>query len=415
MNKFFNLLRAELLRALKFYPIIICFTLILALGIGGLFGGMLASRSESEEKTKFKIGLVGDTSDSYLGIGIFAVTNFDISKDYAEFVEMTEEEAVDELKNDRILGFVNIPEGFIQSVMRGDNIDIKFVMNKKPAMLGTLLIEEICSVVSDLVVYSQNGIYGYSDFLDGYSYAEYSDLIDKINIEYMACVFDRESAYEINELGYSDELSFEIYYLCAFSIILMLLWGICCCNLCVKKNYSLARSLKLGGRGALAQIFSEFTPFFLIITFNVFILLTAAGICVEQGVCVFPFIDSAETCLEFICIGVRYIPAITLICALQFLLFEICDGIISAVVLQVFSTVALSYLSGFLFPLYSLPSTIQFFARFLPTRIAFEYISSVLNDTLSIAAVFSTVLFTVALLVATVLIRNYRIRSERYV
>ena len=56
----------------------------------------------------------------------------------------------------------------------------KFITSKKPAILGTLLIEEICTVVSDLVVGAQNGIYGYSDFL-----GELISYANKNNIEFL--------------------------------------------------------------------------------------------------------------------------------------------------------------------------------------------------------------------------------------
>ena len=187
MTRFLMYLRVRFLKAIKLYPVVVCFTIILALGIGLVFGNMLTSRSESESNTKFKIGLVGDTSDSYLGIGVFAVTNFDVSKEYSEFVKMTEADAKKQLANNDIMGYVKIPDGFVDAVVRGENIDIKFITNKEPAMLGTLIIEEICYIVSDLVVSSQNGIYGFADYAKDLSQVERSELIDKINIEYIAC------------------------------------------------------------------------------------------------------------------------------------------------------------------------------------------------------------------------------------
>lgn len=414
MNNFFRYLRVWLLKAFKLYPVIIIFTLLLSLGAGLILGNILIGRSESEENTKFQIGLVGDTSDSYLGIGVFAVTNLDISKDYAEFVEMTEDEAISKLKSNEILGYVSIPDGFIESVLYGDNADIKFITSKKPAILGTLLIEEICTVVSDLVVGAQNGIYGYSDFLGELTPAERSKLIDKINVEYLSCVFDRDSAYEINELGYAESLSFEVYYISAFVTLLILLWGICCAGLMIKNSYSLSRSLFLEGRGVVSQIFGEFISFALIIFINAQLVLLALGIVIE--VCGFdlsavPAVESLASCLSF---GIRLIPVILVLCSMQLFLYEVSNGVIGSIVLQVIAVVLFSYLSGFFFPIHSLPTAIQNISAFLPTTAAFNFVSSIFAESLSVTSVFTVMLWIIAFICATVFVRNCKIRSERY-
>lgn len=414
MNSFLKYLRVWLIKALKSYHVIVIFTIILALCAGIMLGNIFKDRSESEANAKFPIGLVGDTSDSYLGIGVFAVQNFDVSKDYAEFIEMSEDEAKKQLKDNKILGYVIIPDGFIKSVLYGDNIDIKFISNKKPAILETLLIEEICTVVSDLVVGSQNGIYGYSDFLKELSSVDRSKLIDKINIEYLSCVFNRNSVYDINTVGYSNSLTFEVYYISAFVVILILLWGICCSGFMVKNSYSFYRSVILGGRGVATQIFAEFIAFASVILVNAFLVLLLLGVFSETyglNFGAFAFIDSLSSCLG---LWVSFIPVILLLCSLQHLLFEISNGIIGSVILQVFAVISLSYLSGFFLPIYSLPPLLQSASKFLPTTVAFNYISAVFTEKESFSSIVWIFVWTIIFVASTLVIRKAKVRSDRY-
>ena len=414
MSSFFKYLRVRLLKMLKLYPVIIVFTIILALGAGLVLGNIFKGRAESEDHTKFQIGLVGNASDSYLGIGVFAVTNLDISKDYAEFVEMTENEAKKKLKNNEILGYVSIPDGFIESVLYGENEDIKFITNKTPAILGTLLVEEICTVVSDFVVGAQNGIYGYSDYIKDLPSAERSKLIDKMNIEYLSCVFDRDAAYEVSELGFSKNLSFVVYYTGAFSVLIILLWGMCCSGLMINNSYSLSRSLIFSGRGVVSQILGDFIPFALIISVNTLLLVSALGViaeCFELNLPDFQIIDSFSSCLS---LGFSLIPVVLVLCSMQLFLYEISNGVIGSIVLQVLVTISFSFLSGFFFPIYSRPSLLQKFSEFLPTTAAFNYISSVFTENYSNASLFSILLWTAVLLGAAVFVRRFKVRSERY-
>ncbi len=414
MNKFSAYFRVCLLKALKLYPIIISFTVILSLGVGTVFGNILLKRSESEENTKFQIGLVGNTSDSYLGIGVFAVRNFDISKNYVEFLEMTEDEALDKLEKHEIVGYVSIPDGFIDSVVSGENIDIKYITNASPAMLGALFVEEICSVVSEIVISSQSGINGYIEFLDGIPKEERMSLIDKINVEYITHVFDRESAYQIVDLGYAENLSFELYYICAIVVVLLLLWGICCCSMFNKKSMSLSRVQTFAGRGAILQILSEYLAFVMVIFSNVLLVFCIIGIFVENKLLDISFVTQIDTTLGIIGLGISMLPAIFLICSVQFLFYELSGSIIASITLQVFSILALSFISGFILPIYSLPEIIRNISGFLPTVVCFEYIKSLLTDSFNIYTLTETVMFAVAFVFVSVVVRHVKVRSERY-
>ena len=111
MTEFVKYLRAQGRRVLKLYPAILAFTAVLAIALATLLVGVLGDNDAQESKQKIRLGLVGDISDSYLGIGVFAVQNFDTSKYYLEFIEMSEADAQAQLDAGELMGYIRIPDG----------------------------------------------------------------------------------------------------------------------------------------------------------------------------------------------------------------------------------------------------------------------------------------------------------------
>ena len=114
----------------------------------------------------------------------------------------------------------------------------------------------------------------------------------------------------------------------------------------------------------------------------------------------------------YLSLAVSLLPAIVLICSMQFFLYELTSNIISAVLLQILSVVALSYASGLLYPLYSMPEAVQKIAGFLPTGVAFNYVAGLLTDSpvLPVILLYYTLLFvSLAIFVRRIKIRGSRI------
>ena len=147
---------------------------------------------------------------------------------------------------------------------------------------------------------------------------------------------------------------------------------------------------------------------------NTLLLVSALGViaeCFELNLPDFQIIDSFSSCLS---LGFSLIPVVLVLCSMQLFLYEISNGVIGSIVLQVLVTISFSFLSGFFFPIYSLPSLLQKISEFLPTTAAFNYVSSVFTENYSNASLFSILLWTAVLLGAAVFVRRFKVRSERY-
>ena len=94
----------------------------------GLTAYYLVSGPLRERQSRYRIGVVGDMSDPYMELGFKALRTFDRSRDMAELISMTEEEAIREFEAGRITAYVVVPDGFADSVVHGRNdIPVRYV------------------------------------------------------------------------------------------------------------------------------------------------------------------------------------------------------------------------------------------------------------------------------------------------
>ena len=164
MRGFFVYFRAQLKRCLCFWPKILVLTLISAICIASFAYNTLQSKAEEEEASalKLKIGVCGDLRDTYLDLAVFALQNFDSSQYYAEMVTMSEEEAAEKLSRGEISGYVIVPEGYVEAVVAGEELQVTYVMNESPATIVPMLMKEVIETISDYVVESETSIYSYT-------------------------------------------------------------------------------------------------------------------------------------------------------------------------------------------------------------------------------------------------------------
>lgn len=407
MIRFFRYLRIRLKRSVRIYPVIIGFTVILSVCMLLLLGALLSEDASSESNIRMRVGLVGDIEDTHLGIGISVVKEIDTSRYYVEFVEFdSEEEADAALDSGDLMGYINVPDGFVDSVIHGENKHLTYVSARSCAGLGPLLVREVISIVSDLLTESQNGIYGMADIADKYE-IEYSALYDgmeELNLIYFDSIFSREDTYEVNILGTGMGLGFADYYFCAFIIIIMLLWGIICVPLLVKRDTSLERLLYSRGCTVLSQSMAEYIPFLLLTFINTALLVTAGSVFMKE-------IDAEFVQILLSCKGILYlIPCILVITAMQFLIYELADSVVSAVLAQLLVTVGLSYISGFIYPSGALPESVQSVAALTPTGIAFGYLSGIFSADPTVTELLPPVVCFALLMAAVCVVRGVKIR-----
>ena len=172
MKKFMRYLMLQGKRSVRAFPAIFGATVLLVAGLSVLVLLLFHIDRSEDSKQKIQIGIVGDVTDSYLELGIYALQNMDDTRYTVDFYTLTEEEARKRLENGELTAYIRIPEGFVESVMVAENKTITYVTASSAVNFGSILMQELVDVVSNLLVESQNGIYGMQEFANKYGLPE---------------------------------------------------------------------------------------------------------------------------------------------------------------------------------------------------------------------------------------------------
>lgn len=409
MKKYFCL---QIKRIIGMLPVILSVALLLCAATSVIFAVMIKLDSSGEERQKVTIGIVGDTSDSFLGIGIKALENFDSSRFAIEFTETDEEKAKALLQKGEIAAYAVIPDDFIDSLVYGKIEKIKYYTTADSIGISAIFEKEVTQVVSDILVQSQKGVYGLANAMtdNGAGY----DAVNKMNelcVDYIDLIINRTSMGNNEIIGVADGLSIQCYFLCSIATLLMFLFGITFISIYVKSDKSLNKIMYANGATAPKQILCEYSAYFLLM--YLLVALTAVSFSMVDGlrsmIPEFEFMGFNEG-LTF---AVKLIPLVAMISAFHFMLFELTSDIVSGVMLQFVTSVSLAYISGCLYPIYFFPETVQNISVFLPVGAARSYISECMVQKPLSFSFIAVILYFVLFLLLTMYIRNCRIKGRR--
>ena len=408
-----NYLSLQLKRQIKLLPLVVGVTLVLFVGISTILTMLINSFNSDEDQQMFKIAITGDTDDEYISLGLAAVQTIDDTRFTLEFLELEEDEAKKMLEKGKLSAYVVLPENFIDNAIAGKMEKIRFVTTSGDRGITTMLKNELTTLITDMVVYSQKGTYGLNSALkeNGAPNEERWKLVDDISIEYVELVFHRGDMIKEDVIGIADGLSFPQYYLCGMTLLLLMLIGIPFASVCVRKDTSLESLLVSRGYSVRRQIMSEY--------FSHFCML--AGIAIFMSVCIrfMPNIITlvgdedviAEIALPFIW---RIIVSVMLLSAMNVFIFELADNLVSGILLHFFTVLALGYVSGLFYPIYSFPTAIQKLSVLLPTGILRSFMSGIFADETSLISSFAGILVYIILFLAgAVVIRHRKLVGNR--
>jgi len=394
MRMFFSYMKARALLMLRAFPALLAFALCLALCASIALSAFIGAKETDDGQMRVRVGIAGSLEDTYIELGMFALKNMDTSRYYVEFVELDLERAKRALSDGELLGYLVIPEGFADAALGGEEVSLEYVCADSPSTFLPILMKEIVDTVSGYVTQSQNGVYGFMQFMrdNGYKWSEYSTDANLLALEYMRVILDRGEIWERVEVESPLVYDTVTYYVCAAFVFLLLLFGVCASFVMIREDTALLKIMKFKGCGAPLQLLSELLPYFALMWVVAAILILGA---IATG------LTEADLTVVF-----AVAPAVLCISLFQFFMYEISRGVIGGAFLQLFSAVALSFVSGFFFPFNSLPPSVCAVARYLPTRVAFEAVASSFSG--QSASVLPALMCAAVLFVLTVGARGLR-------
>ena len=408
MKKYFY---SQVKRVVRFLPIILVISMVLCVLVSIIFSAMLSIDENKKDKQKFAIGVVGDTKESFLGIGISALENFDSSRFAIEFVELDEEKAKSSLQKGEISAYAVVPDDFVNSLVHGEIKKIKYYTTDDGVGISAVFEKEVTQVISNILVQSQKGVYGLAEAMEdnGASYCT-GEKMNELCAEYFELIINRTSMGKNEYIGIADEVSMQGYFLCSIITLFVFLFGISCVSMYAKRDISLNRILYAKGQSGQRQIICEYFTYFLLVYLVVFV--TSVCVVVLGGLkSLIPELEYMGMS-EILLFTIRIIPVVAMISAFHFLLFEITRDIVTGVLLQFVASVSLTYISGCFYPIYFFPEIVQRISTFLPAGLARSYLSeSIVQKPITISFVFILIYF-VLFLGVTILVRNRRIKGR---
>ncbi len=412
MRRLAGYLRLQLKRTAKAYIGILALTLVLLCAVGAVGAAVLGERSEDESFAKLSVGVVGDKEDPMLKMGLTLLRETDNASIMIDFIDCTDEENALALMQSRELNaYVVIPDGFADALLSGENEKLRYVMARTGATMGAQLTREVIDVVSNYFIETQaccGALYNYARDA-GIDREERVELDFDLSMRYTAAALDREKFTEVTEIGIGNNLSAVGYYVCGLTVFFVMAIGIAFCAVRVKSEHSLERLLYSRGYGACAQVLGEYLPYFAFVAVTVALPFIAAGVLSENFELPIGELEDLDLS-DFISIFVGFLPAVFVITAMQFLLYELISGMINSVLVQFIVAVVMGYIGGCFYPLHFMPDAVQTAASMLPVGAAFNRFASLLTGASNTASLAVCAVYGAALMVLAAVARKLRIR-----
>ncbi|MBE6352560.1 MAG: hypothetical protein E7060_06415 [Treponema bryantii] len=403
MNKYFCL---QFKRLFKFSPYIFLVSSFFVLVILLCGYGYYVKEKNNPQNQKIKIGVVGESDINQLQMGLLALESFDETKHILDFELMTEQDAIFALNKDQIVAYMIFPEGFVDNILAGSVKTVSFVTKSDVLGIDLMFKEELTKAVSSLLIEAQKGVYGIQYLLDNNGYSRYSlKYLNKMNIEYIKFIINRNQMYEVTEIGVGENLSFIEYIKTGLIVFLFMLFFLPFSFLYTKRDYSINQLLQTKGFGALNQITSEVFSLTFFQSSFIFIIFFITKI-------LFP-----EVLPGFLLFIITIISIMFLLSCFTLFICEISNNILNSLLLNFFLTVILCYISGCFYPIFTMPEFFQHLSSFLPSGRIFKLISNVFQLTKSfnfiqfLMNLLSVLLYGLLFLIITVLFRRQKIKN----
>ena len=404
MFKYFNL---QLKRVFKFFPFVLSVTLILLVGVALILGSFLKTDSQKEENTRFRVALTGDTDNQYMQWGLAAMQTMDQSKFTIDLFEAEQKEAEKMLKRGAISAYLIIPDDFIENAMKGKIEPLGYVTTTGSVGIVSMFKNEITHLITDLLIYSEKGVYGIGEVLDNNGYEDVSGkYMDKLNLDYFNLILHRSDILDVTVLGLSNGVPTTEYYICGMTVLLLLLIGIPYATVHIKKDHALNRLLLSKGNSTLSQLFCEYLAHFVsLYLLSVIILAIFGGFLTATTS---PDDASAINATAILSLTYKIIPVVIMVSAFNLMIFELSGNLVNGMLLHFFSALSLCYVSGCFFPIYSFPKIVQQLSVFLPTGVARGYLEGCIKENVVLFEFLGLAAFAAAFLAIALFVRRFK-------
>ena len=198
MSQFLRTLILNIKRSIKITPKICLYTLLFLLVTSTvvIYGSKLFFSGAGYDNVNVALYLPDDSR--YNSLGLSFVENMESFQESVNIINVSsEEEGKEMLKNNEALVFIDIPEGFVNSVLTGENLDVKIIF-KNNDTLDEHIVNDLIISLSNVLGTAQASVYTLGDIQNLYGVdpeiaSEHYVEVDTNNFKY---VLSRENAFE---------------------------------------------------------------------------------------------------------------------------------------------------------------------------------------------------------------------------
>lgn len=400
---------AQLKRAFYLLPLQMGVSFVICVCVGVL-AGLVVARGADEGQNRYRIAVVGNVSDTYLGFGIAALQSMDDSRLMIELIEMSETEAEEAFSQGELYAVMRIPEGFVDSIVNGKNDNyVTYMAAQGQKGLGSMVVGEIADVASTLVTASQSAIYGMQrSLIEQGRREEVSRETDRLNLMLINLVLSRSGFSEVEVLGYAEGLSLETYYFCRMLLLLLLLSGLFGSAFFVHRVTASAGMLHAAGVGAVSQMAGEYLAYLGLMCAGFFLPGCLLILGLERGALSLPEWEGMGAA-PFLALLPFLFAAAAMFAAFQLFLYELADGIVNGILLQLLCGVGMGYLSGYFYPAAFLPEKMRLLGEALPSGAAARFVEDAFLEKNVRGTGVAVIVWLVAFLLLAAVIRRRRI------
>ncbi|MBQ7955496.1 MAG: ABC transporter permease [Lachnospiraceae bacterium] len=412
MKSFLVYFTMQLKRIVKIFPTILCTTLLLCSVLGLGVAMLLQADGEDERQLKVSVGLVGEL-DTYMGYDINVMLDVLSSRFGAEFVSVTEKEARQRIHNGTMSAYVLLPEDLVENISMGKNDKpITYVTSDGKRGISGIVMDEVVTVIAELITCPQSSIFGMQNYLrDVGREDEIWQATEELNIIYITALIDIYKMGDREIIGMANQVSTAGYYACSVVVIFLIMSGLNCSSLFSGNKMGLCKLLVSKGQKVGNQVLGEYLAYFLLLlTFFCMVIAVVLG---AASAGLFSVPELGEMNLgEMLLFVLQFIVVVGVISALQFLVYEMVEGVVSSILVQFILAVALGYIGGCFYPLSFMPEGLQLLGGLSPVGAALKYADLCLVQEAAWKELGLLVIYLVLFLLLTIWIRKRRVENE---
>ncbi|MCR4568050.1 MAG: ABC transporter permease [Pseudobutyrivibrio sp.] len=413
MIRFKDYLLIQYKRIFKLLPGIVAMILVVATLLGAAGIAIVNSDAYKAEQQKYKLGVVGDTDNEMISLGINMITTIDESRFMIEFVEFEDMESAQEaLRDADVSAFIVITDEFTDALnaMTNDS-KLKYYATSGQKGISNVMMDEIASIATNVIVYSETGICTLRQIMKEKGYAKdvrHTSINDLFMI-YMFALVSRTEIADITELGLSDGLSTPAYYFAGILLFFMMLLSFCAISFFLGQKNAQFQFMSSKGVTPPYQVVAEYIPFLTInaictaVTMGLIFAVTRMGLFSMDEI-------SSDQSMGILNISFHLIPVCIMFSALGFMIFEILIGVINKILVAFMLYIGMGYVSGYFYPKTVFPGIVQTIGEHLPSGVAFSYMADVLTDENVGRHLLIMFAYTITFLLIAILVRKQKLK-----